>query len=255
MNLHSQRHLPSLWPNGHHPPVPAPAKPLPGRIAPDTPMPLLFMPASVNQLSAGCNTALGFASHFTKANQGKLMILGFFRKNNANRAIVERQYGILTTAARQKAFYRSANVPDTVMGRFEMLSVVMILYFRRCGKAPAVAKDISQEIVDAFFQDLDHSMRELGIGDQGVPKRMKKLASMFYGRADSYGKALDAHDVDALAAAMKRNFHPQTPDSTLSMLRLANYMMEADLALDAIADAALERGEAELLRMDDGEGR
>jgi cytochrome b pre-mRNA-processing protein 3 len=166
------------------------------------------MPASVNQLSPGCNTALGSVRTFTKANQGKLMIFGFLRKNNANRAIVERQYGILTTAARQKAFYRSANVPDTVMGRFEMLTVIMILYFRRSGKASEIVGEIAQEIVDAFFQDLDHSIRELGIGDQGVPKRMKKLASMFYGRVDSYGKALDARDLDALAAALKRNFRP-----------------------------------------------
>jgi cytochrome b pre-mRNA-processing protein 3 len=183
------------------------------------------------------------------------MIFRFFRKNNVNQAIVERQYGILTTAARQKAFYQSANVPDTVMGRFEMLSVMMILYFRRAGSASTVVKDIAQEIVDAFFQDLDHSMRELGIGDQGVPKRMKKLASMFYGRVDSYGKALDVGDAEALTAALKRNFHPQTTDSALSMQRLANYMMEANSALGAVTGDVLDRGEAELLRMDDGDDR
>lgn len=210
------------------------------------------MPASVNQLSTGCNTALGFAPSYTKANQGKLMIFGFLRKNNVNRAIVERQYGILTTAARQKAFYRSANVPDTVMGRFEMLSAIMILYFRRSGSGSGAVKEIAQEIVDAFFQDLDHSMRELGIGDQGVPKRMKKLASMFYGRVDSYGKALAAGDMEALAAALKRNFYPETGDDTLSMLRLANYMMDADLALGGVAGDVLERGEAEFLQMEDG---
>ena len=180
------------------------------------------------------------------------MIFGFFRKNNVNRAIVERQYGILTTAARQKAFYRSANVPDTVMGRFEMLSVVMILYFRRSGSSSAVVKEIAQEIVDAFFLDLDHSIRELGIGDQGVPKRMKKLASMFYGRVDSYSKALDAGDRDVLAAALKRNFYPETGDDMLSMLRLANYMMDADLALATASDEVLGRGDAEFLRMEDG---
>ncbi len=181
------------------------------------------------------------------------MIFGFFRKNNVNRAIVERQYGILTTAARQKAFYRSANVPDTVMGRFEMLSAVMILYFRRSRSCGPVVRDIAQEIVDAFFQDLDHSMRELGIGDQGVPKRMKKLASMFYGRVDSYGKALDAMDGEVLAAALKRNFHPQTGDEALSMRGLANYMMDAERALGAVAAGLMERGEAELLVMEEGD--
>jgi cytochrome b pre-mRNA-processing protein 3 len=218
-------------------------------------MPLQFMPASVNQLSAGCNTTLGTTGTFTKANQGKLMIFGFLRKNNRDRAAIDRQYGLLTAAARQPALYRAAHVPDTVMGRFEMLCVVMILYFRRTASAGKPVKDIAQEIVDAFFQDLDHSMRELGIGDQGVPKRMKKFASMFYGRVASYGKAMDDGDENALAEALRRNFHPETTDSALSMQRLAHYMVEAEAGLAATAETVLQRGEAGMLDYHDGEDR
>lgn len=181
------------------------------------------------------------------------MIFRFFRKNSVNRAIVERQYGILTTAARQKAFYQYAGVPDTVMGRFEMLSAMLILYFRRSGRDSKAVQDVAQEIVEAFFEDLDHSIRELGIGDQGVPKRMKKLASMFYGRVSSYGKALEAGDVEALEAALRRNFHPESTDATLSMRRLANYMMDADRALGEVPADVMARGSAELLRMENGD--
>jgi cytochrome b pre-mRNA-processing protein 3 len=180
------------------------------------------------------------------------MIFGFLRKNNVDNAAVERQYGILTTTARHKAFYLDANVPDTVMGRFEILTVVLILYFRRTSRANHAVQAIAQEIVDAFFQDLDHSMRELGIGDQGVPKRMKKMASMFYGRLDSYGKALEAQSPEQLEAALKRNFYPENQDATLSMQRLANYMLDADLMLAGLPVETLERGEAELLRMEAG---
>jgi cytochrome b pre-mRNA-processing protein 3 len=215
-------------------------------------MPLQFMPASVNQLATGCNTAVGLAATFTKANQGNLMIFGLFRKNNVNKVAIEHQYQLLTSAARQPALYRTAEVPDTVMGRFEMLSTVLILYFHRTGSATERCKAIAQEIVDAFFEDLDHSLRELGIGDQGVPKRMKKLASMFYGRVDSYGKALDSADRNALEAALKRNFHPENADPSLSMARLADYMLEADQALKALSDDVLERGEAMLPAMPEG---
>lgn len=183
------------------------------------------------------------------------MIFRLFRKNKVDPAVVDRQYGILTTAARQKGFYLHAQVPDTVMGRFEMLASIMILYFRRSGKASPEAQAIAQEIVDAFFQDLDHSMRELGIGDQGVPKRMKKLASMFYGRVESYGKALETGDAEALAAALKRNFHPGSPVPELSMTVLANYMIEADRALAALPGETLERGAAGILDMEDGDDR
>ena len=174
------------------------------------------------------------------------MIFGLFRKNKANHAVMVRQYDALNRAARAHAFYERMNVPDTVMGRFEMLSISLILYFRRTASAGAQVKEIAQEIVEAFFEDLDHSMRELGIGDSGVPKRMKKLAGMFYGRLDSYARALDAGDVDALDAALRRNIHPESGDAALSMRLLADYMVKAEQALKAVPEATLVAGNAEL---------
>jgi cytochrome b pre-mRNA-processing protein 3 len=100
----------------------------------------------------------------------------------------------ITGAARAPVFYESMGVPDTVLGRFEMISIHLILYLRRTGKAGDASRALAQDIVDAFFEDVDHSIRELGIGDMGVPKRMKKLARMFYGRVQSYGQAVDAGD-------------------------------------------------------------
>lgn len=170
------------------------------------------------------------------------MILGLFGKNKREKALSEQQYGYLTSAARDPEFYRQANVPDTVMGRFEMLSAILILYFRAAGRTNDAARAVAQNIVESFFEDLDHSMRELGIGDHGVPKRMKKMASMFYGRIDSYGKALDDRDEKALAAALKRNFHPEIEDPTLSMSVLAHYMLQTEASLSDVASTVLEEG-------------
>ena len=121
-----------------------------------------------------------------------MMIFGLFGKKNGNRRIVEKQYATLTTAARHPYLYEALDVPDPVMGRFEMLSIIMILYFRRTKSSGVSGQEIAQEIVDAFFQDIDHSIRELGIGDQGVPTRVKKFAGMFYGRLESYAAQLVA---------------------------------------------------------------
>lgn len=174
------------------------------------------------------------------------MVFGLFKKKNANSAIVNRQYGVLTAAARQPDFYLHLNVPDTVMGRFELLSIMMILYFRRTKTSGTSGQEIAQEIVDAFFQDLDHSMRELGIGDQGVPKRMKKFAGMFYGRLESYAAALDADDTDALAAALARNIYPQAEASAADMRGLANWMMAAAIALSAQSEDLVATGHVTL---------
>lgn len=174
------------------------------------------------------------------------MIFGLFGKKNHNRTIVERQYAALTAMARQPGFYADLDVPDTVMGRFEMLSAVMILFFRRTRSSETSGQEIAQEIVDAFFQDIDYSIRELGIGDNGVPKRMKKLAGMFYGRLESYAAAMDRNDREALAQALRRNIYPEPRDDAPAMLGLADWMMTAEAHLSAVSEAEIATGSASL---------
>ncbi|WP_137158227.1 ubiquinol-cytochrome C chaperone family protein [Rhizobium sp. FKL33] len=172
------------------------------------------------------------------------MIFSLFRKNNPERDAAYRQYALLTDAGRRPVFFIEGNAPDTVIGRFEVISLLLILYFRRTAEIGGKAKDIAQYVADAFFEDLDHSIRELGVGDHGVPKRLKKLAQMFYGRLDSYGAALNASDADALEAALKRNLHPETADTALSMRWLADYMIAAERDFKAAPAETVLRGEA-----------
>ena len=171
------------------------------------------------------------------------MLFGLFKKKNQNQSIIDRQYAALTSAARIPFFYSDLDVPDTVMGRFEMLSIVMILFFRRTAQSGSSGQELAQEIVDAFFQDIDHSIRELGIGDQSVPKRMKKLAGMFYGRLESYASALEARDAAALAQALQRNVYPQKGDAP-DMHGLADWMLTAEAALAYISEEEISRGQA-----------
>ncbi|WP_085738895.1 ubiquinol-cytochrome C chaperone family protein [Rhizobium sp. CIAT894] len=175
----------------------------------------------------------------------KTMIFGLFRKKNNNQAIVDRQYAALTAAARMPEIYERLNVPDTVMGRFEMLSIVMILFFRRTRSSATSGQEIAQEIVDAFFQDIDYSIRELGIGDNSVPKRMKKLAGMFYGRLEAYSKAMDVRDAEALALALQRNIYPETA-APADMAGLAGWMTAAESHLSALAEEVIATGTATL---------
>lgn len=169
------------------------------------------------------------------------MMFGLFRTRRHNQAIVNRQYAALTAASREPVFFLDFNVPDTVMGRFEMLAVVMILFFRRTANSPLSGQQLAQEIVDAFFQDLDHSIRELGIGDVGVPKRMKKFAGMFYGRLESYAAAIDADDAAGLARALARNIHPAAPDAQ-DMHALASYMLDAEKTLAGVPEDTIAAG-------------
>lgn len=173
------------------------------------------------------------------------MIFGLFKKKNHNQAIVNRQYAALTSAARVPFFYTDLDVPDTVMGRFEMLAIVMILFFRRTANSVASGQELAQEIVDNFFQDIDHSIRELGIGDQSVPKRMKKLAGMFYGRLETYAAALQEKDAEKLASALQRNIYPEKQDAA-SMRGLAEWMIATEAALADVSEDEISRGGAVL---------
>jgi cytochrome b pre-mRNA-processing protein 3 len=174
------------------------------------------------------------------------MVFGLFRTRNHNRVIVDRQYAALSAAARMPDLYARLDVPDTVMGRFEMLSIVMILFFRRTRASETSGQELAQEIVDAFFQDIDHSIRELGIGDNGVPKRMKKFAGMFYGRLESYAAAMDGNDRLALAAALRRNIYPDQGEGAPSMEGLAEWMVAAERHLSGVSETEIATGSATL---------
>jgi cytochrome b pre-mRNA-processing protein 3 len=121
----------------------------------------------------------------------------------------------------------------------------MILFFRRTRASETSGQEIAQEIVDAFFEDIDYSIRELGIGDTTVPKRMKKLAGMFYGRLEAYSKAMDADDVQALAVALGRNIHPTATDA-IDMRGLADWMFAAEAYLSAQSEETIATGSASL---------
>jgi cytochrome b pre-mRNA-processing protein 3 len=136
------------------------------------------------------------------------MFKRIFGSGAANRKTTDALYEQIVAAARQPLLYAVWNVPDTPLGRFEMIALHVFLVLHRLRGETGDAHDVAQNLTDTFFADVEHSIRELGIGDLGVPKRMKKLARMFYGRAVAYGEAIDRDDRAALAAALARNVRP-----------------------------------------------
>ncbi len=156
----------------------------------------------------------------------------FGRERQVNRAITDALYGQIVAAARQEILYSQWNVPDTPLGRFEMVSLHMFLLQHRLRGETGAAADVAQVLIDEFFLDVEHSLRELGIGDVGVPKRMKKLAKMFYGRTAAYDEASEQNDREALAAALARNVRPDARDWPQAA-RLAGYVVEANARLAA----------------------
>lgn len=169
------------------------------------------------------------------------MILGrLFRRESQAEAIAPAVYGAIVAQARQPALYEAYGVADTVDGRFEMVVLHLVLVLDRLDAGDAESKAVGQAVFDLYCTDMDRSLRELGVGDLGVPKRMKKMTERFYGRSAAYRPALAAGDLQGLRAAMERNVYDrEAPEAeALAVYALAQYA-----ALAAAAPAALAGGE------------
>ena len=106
------------------------------------------------------------------------------------RVAAARLYAALVAQARQPAFYGDDGVADSVAGRFELYSAHVILLLRRLrGEGPQAA-ETAQALFDTFISGLDNALREIGVGDLSVARRMRELGQAFYGRAKAYDAAL-----------------------------------------------------------------
>jgi cytochrome b pre-mRNA-processing protein 3 len=125
------------------------------------------------------------------------------------RETADRLYAAIMAAARRPALYLLLHAPDTVEGRFEMLTFHAGPVLRRLdalGKAGnAPAEDLACALADSIFRHLDVTLRQQGVGDLAVPKRMKKYAENFYGRLAAYEDAAARADIHALRVALARN--------------------------------------------------
>ncbi len=168
------------------------------------------------------------------------MIFSLFRRNPRRLAIAA-LYARIANASRRPGLYAALGIPDSLEGRFESLSLHMILSLRALRELPPPADDVAKDLTDAFFRDMDASLREMGVGDTVVPKRMKKVAAAFYGRAQAYDPAFASADEIGLADALGRNALGSDAPATM----LARYALAADKSLKGVTlDMLLESGPA-----------
>ena len=182
------------------------------------------------------------------------MILRAFRRSPRARTqayTIDALYGAIVAQARSPAFYTHYGVPDTVEGRFELLVLHLVLMLRRFGGGDEAVsgqdrhdgRAFGQNLFDRFCRDLDHNLREMGVGDLAVPKRMRRFAEAFYGRQAAYLAALAGADPHALENALARNIFAETTADQRAA-RLARYTGAAAGKLDTAGEGALAAGEA-----------
>ena len=154
-------------------------------------------------------------------------------------------YRALVGQARQPSFYRDCGAPDSLDGRFELILIHAVLLLRRLRGEGAAGAALGQAVFDVMIDDMDQSLREMGVGDLAVGRRVKAMARAYFGREAVYEAALSAADDDggdALSAALERNLFGTVSAEPDNVAVMARYMRAEAARLDGQSGAELLAG-------------
>jgi cytochrome b pre-mRNA-processing protein 3 len=126
------------------------------------------------------------------------------RPRSDDHAAVRLLWHRVVEIAREKAWYAQGGVADTVPGRFDIVTLVLCLVLLRMERDAALITP-SVRLTELFVTDMDGQLRQSGVGDLMVGKRMGKLMSVLGGRLGAFREALAQADDGELVAAITRN--------------------------------------------------
>ncbi|HWE46238.1 MAG TPA: ubiquinol-cytochrome C chaperone family protein [Caulobacteraceae bacterium] len=169
------------------------------------------------------------------------MLDKLFRQRPA-KAFGARLYAAAVAQARSPAFYSDLGVPDEIDARFELYVVHVVLLQQRLAGHGAAAAETAQALFDAFIQALDDSLRELGVGDLSVSKKMRRLGEALFGRATAYRDLLAGPDREGITGLIARTVYGD--EAALERAApLADYVIRAHAALALEPLPALLQGQ------------
>jgi len=154
-------------------------------------------------------------------------------------------YETIVAQARSEGLYRDLGVPDNLDGRFEAIVLHLVLVLRRLKADFPEGRELTRTLQEVFFTDMDRSLREMGAGDLGVGKRVKRMAEAFMGRLQAYEEALAAPAAErpeVLERVLRRNLLGTLPEGQGDAAGLAAYTLAQAAALEGQEGAALRQG-------------
>jgi len=148
--------------------------------------------------------------------------LGNLFRGRPEKAAGRRLYAAAVAQARLPGFYADCGVPDTPTGRFDLIVLHGFLLMRRLKSEPE-GRPLAQSFCDAVVEDVDRNLREMGVGDLSVGKKVKKLMEGFYGRLGAYEEALNGDDAQ-LTSTLQRNIYGVATPTAAQMAAVADYV-------------------------------
>jgi cytochrome b pre-mRNA-processing protein 3 len=159
-------------------------------------------------------------------------MLAWLKQLGNRRQTARSFYGSIVTQARSPAFYAIWRVPDTIEGRFEMITLHLVLALRRLAEEGPGGHRLARELTEVFAADIDDSLREMTIGDMAVPREVKRAVAVLHDRYAIYGAALDtAPEGEELAAALGARLAALSGADNVDAASLGTYMADAARSL------------------------
>jgi cytochrome b pre-mRNA-processing protein 3 len=128
------------------------------------------------------------------------------------RARLDPLYGAVVAAGRTPSWYVAGGVPDSIEGRFDMIASLLALVLLRLEREGGQGKTDSVLLTEIFIEDMDGSLRQIGIGDFTVGKHIGRLMGALGGRLQAFREALEAGG-DLEAEARRNIFRDSSPES------------------------------------------
>jgi len=164
-------------------------------------------------------------------------LFGLARNDEAARAL----YEAIVAQARRPEFYLDGGVPDTLDGRFDLLALHVFLVLHRLRVDGPRTAGLAQALFDLMFVDMDRNLREIGVGDMSVGRKVKTMAKALYGRIAAYEPGLT--DTGVLNEALGRNLYRGNPPEPRIVERVQRYIAATASALAEQRAESLLAGE------------
>jgi cytochrome b pre-mRNA-processing protein 3 len=164
-------------------------------------------------------------------------IFGQGRWDEAARSL----YGAIVAQSRRREFYLAFAVPDTLDGRFDLLALHVFLVLRRLRDDRGRTARLAQKLFDLMFADMDGNLRELGVGDLSVGRKVKVMVKALYGRIAAYESGLSQGQ--QLADALGRNLYRGAAVDDRALACMTSYVRAAAADLEEQALDALLAGQ------------
>lgn len=155
------------------------------------------------------------------------------------RAALAPLYAAIVAEGRDPFWYREGKVPDTIDGRFDMVAAVTALVLLRLEAEGEAGRGPSVLLTETFIDDMDATLRQIGIGDHVVGKHVGRMMAALGGRLAAFR---DARDPESLTAAVRRNIFHESPPSEAALASVSARLDQLARGLEAASLESLIGG-------------